>query len=59
MNPSIGIVFPTIDRVKQNLSHYGILCFAEVIIIFQGVFLGFLEVGPQSFCDAFRVHGYA
>ena len=39
MNPSIGIVFPTIDRVKQNLSHYGILCFAEVIIIFYWVHL--------------------
>jgi hypothetical protein len=33
-NPSIGVVFPTIDRAKAAkdgvLSHYGLLCFAEV-----------------------------
>ncbi|CAK9254243.1 unnamed protein product [Sphagnum jensenii] len=32
-NPSIGVVFPTIDRAKAAkdgvLSHYGLLCFAE------------------------------
>ncbi|MCO5573619.1 hypothetical protein L7F22_027391 [Adiantum nelumboides] len=29
-NPSIGIVFPTIDRVRQaNFLHLGLLCFAE------------------------------
>ncbi|KAI5075181.1 hypothetical protein GOP47_0009257 [Adiantum capillus-veneris] len=29
-NPSISIVFPTVERVRQdNFLHYGLLCFAE------------------------------